>query len=89
MTVLTGLLEHLDDVKDVGKIMNLPPKGCAVIKSVINTIIETIKDEYLEKERQQIIDAYNSGIDEGSYSPEEAQQKEVTALEYYESLKTK
>ena len=43
------LMEHLEDVKDVGETMGLPPKGCAVIKSVIETVRRTIKDEYLDK----------------------------------------
>lgn len=45
-------------------------------------------DEAKIEEKQQVIDAYNSGIDEGSYSPEEPQVEEITAEDYYETINT-
>ena len=54
-TPMQELIEHLHDVKEVGKELKLPPKGCAVINSIILTVIKTIEDEYIKKEREALL----------------------------------
>ena len=56
LTPMQELMEHLDDVKSSGSNLKLSTTMCALIESTIYAVKAIIKEEYLAKEKQVIID---------------------------------
>lgn len=63
-TPMQELLEHLTDVEDAGALLG-NETTYALTKAVIISVKKIINEEYLEKEEQLIIHAWNMGNDWG------------------------
>ena len=65
LTPMHELLEHLNDVEDVGYSQKLSPVASALIQSTIMAVKKVVIDEYIEKEKKVIEHAWDMGKDWG------------------------
>ena len=62
-TIVQEIIQHLDDVQDAGIVLKLPPKGVLVIKTVVLSAKKMIEEEYLPKEKTQLEEYFNAGVE--------------------------
>jgi len=62
-TAMNSLLEHLVDIENGGYVLGLSPREGSLVKATILSVQKTLKEEYLDKETKQLIDAHCDGQD--------------------------